>query len=107
MLAADAIQRECQIARVARMVEPRHSVRLIAASAKEHEIRCPPPSLRLSKKTGDVMRANGPFESVEEQKTGRANGRVESMKVDKIPVRRFPPLHSRGKRWTRSKELSP
>jgi len=64
MLALHAVERECEIARFAGVIEPRCAIWLIATTAKNQKICSPSASRRLAKKASDVVRADGSFESM-------------------------------------------
>ena len=107
MLELHAVERECEIARFAGVIESRGAIWLVATTAKNQKICSPPASRRLAKKAGDVVRADGSFESMQEEESRRSRGSVEAMDVDKVSVGSFPALDARRKRRARSKKLSP
>src|SRR5262249_19674147 len=76
-----SIQRKFQIARFTGMVKTRRSVRLVAATAKDQQVRAPAASSRLVEETGHIVRANGPLQTVQEKKTRTVDWGVETVHV--------------------------
>ena len=107
MFTLNAVERECQIPGFAGVIETRRAIGLIAAPAKNQQICSPSTSRRLAKKTGDIVRTDGSFESMEKKESRRPDRSVEPMDINEVSVGGFPSLDARWKRLTRTKKLSP
>ena len=107
MLALNAVERESQIAGLAGVIKTRCAIWLVAATAKNQQICSPSTSCRLPKESGDIVRTDGSFESMEKKESRRPDGSVEPMDINEVSVGGFPSLDARWKRLTRTKKLSP
>ena len=107
MLAPNAVERESQIPGLAGVIETRCAIWLVAATAKNQQICSPSTSCRLPKESGDIVRADGSFESMKKKQSRRPDGRIEAMDIDEVSVGSFPSLDARRKRRAWSKKLPP
>jgi len=107
MLGANTVESEPQVTGLAGVVKAGGSVRLVAASSEDQQIRCPPAPRRFGEESRDVVGVGAALESVQKKKAWRPGGCSEAVYVDKVAIGGVPPLEASAQRRLGTKELSP
>lgn len=111
MLSANTVDNECEVARLAGMVEPRGAIRFRAAAAEDQKVGAPASAHGLTEESRDVMRAVRALETVEKDESWRGRSgscrRIESVHVDEVAVGRVPTLDTSWQGWPRPEEFAP
>ena len=69
VLGQHALDRERQIARFTRVVEPTGLVRLVATTPEDQEVRSPASGMSDAQQSADVVRPHGPLQPVQHEET--------------------------------------